>query len=71
MEILKSYQVYALKHYGNTIVSKKYQIEDVISECATYGVNVRVRDFRTIVEDFDPDDFHIIEDIERFSHVEE
>ena len=51
MEILKSYQVYALKHYGNTIVSKKYQIEDVISECATYGVNVRVRDFRTIVEE--------------------
>lgn len=71
MEILKPYQVYALKHYGNTIVSKKYQIEDVVAECATYGVDVRVRDFRTIVEEFDPDDFHIIEDIERFSRVEE
>ena len=71
MEILKSYQVYALKHYGNTIISKKYQIEYVVAECATYGVDVRVRDFRTIVEEFDPDDFYIIEDIERFSRVEE
>ena len=29
---LKSYQLYAIKEYGNTIVSKEFEVEDIIKE---------------------------------------
>ena len=64
---LKSYQLYAIKQYGNTIVSKEFEIEDVIAEFKKHGVRVRVKE---MVNRNDPmlevEAHYVVEDIERF-----
>ena len=64
---LKSYQLYAIKEYGNTIVSKEFEVEDIIKEFKKYGVRVRVKE---IVDRSEPmvdiETHYVVEDIERF-----
>ena len=64
---LKSYQLYAIKQYGNTIVSKEFEIEDIIAEFKKYGVRVRVKE---MAKRNDPmlevETHYVVEDIERF-----
>lgn len=44
-KILKEYQVVIIREFGNTIVSKKYKSEEIISEFARFGLKVQLRDF--------------------------
>ena len=64
---LKNYQLYAIKEYGNTIVSKEFEVEDIIKEFKKYGVRVRVKE---IVDRSEPmvdiETHYVVEDIERF-----
>ncbi|MCU7193187.1 hypothetical protein [Turicibacter sp. T129] len=44
-KFLKEYQVVIVREFGNTIVSKKHKPEEIVSEFAKFGLNVKVRDF--------------------------
>lgn len=44
-KILKEYRVVIIREFGNTIVSKKYKSEEIISEFARFGLKVQLRDF--------------------------
>jgi hypothetical protein len=64
---LKSYQLYAIKEYGNTIVSKEFEVEDIIKEFKKYGVRVRVKEMVSRGEPMvDIETHYVVEDIERF-----
>lgn len=45
-KILKEYQVVIIREFGNTIVSKKYKSEEIISEFARFGLAVELTDFQ-------------------------
>lgn len=45
-KILKEYQVVIIREFGNTIVSKKYKSEEIISEFARFGLSVELTDFQ-------------------------
>ena len=64
---LKSYQLYAIKQYGNTIVSKEFEIEDVIAEFKKHGVRVRVKEMANRNDPMlEVETHYVVEDIERF-----
>ena len=64
---LKSYQLYAIKQYGNTIVSKEFEIEDVIAEFKKHGVRVRVKEMANRNDPMlEVETHYVAEDIERF-----
>jgi hypothetical protein len=64
---LKSYQLYAIKEYGNTSVSKEFEVEDIIKEFKKYGVRVRVKEMVSRGEPMvDIETHYVVEDIERF-----
>lgn len=48
--MLKDFQIECLVKYGNAIVSKKYEPQKIVDECARYGLKVRVREFVTWVD---------------------
>lgn len=64
---LKSYQLYAIKQYGNTIIGKEFEIEDIVAEFKKHGVRVRVKE---MAKRNDPmlevETHYVVEDIERF-----
>lgn len=43
--ILKYFQIQAVKHLGNTIVSKKHTIPKIVEEFERFGLKVNVRNF--------------------------
>lgn len=45
---LKDFQIYAIRKFGNTIVSKKHEPQIIVDEFAKLKIKVRVRDFETI-----------------------
>ena len=64
---LKSYQLYAIKQYGNTIVSKEFEIEDIIAEFKKHGVRVRVKEMANRNDPMlEVETHYVVEDIERF-----
>jgi hypothetical protein len=64
---LKSYNLYAVKEYGNTIVSREFEVEDIIKEFKKYGVRVRVKEMVSRGEPMvDIETHYVVEDIERF-----
>ena len=64
---LKSYQLYAIKQYGNTIVSKEFEIEDIIAEFKKHGVRVRVKEMANRNDPMlEIETHYVVEDIERF-----
>ena len=64
---LKSYQLYAIKQYGNTIVSKEFEIEDIITEFKKHGVRVRVKEMANRNDPMlEVETHYVVEDIERF-----
>lgn len=64
---LKSYQLYAISEYGNTIVSKEFSIEDIITEFKKFGVSVRVKEMVDRGEFLvDVESHYVVEDVERF-----
>ena len=44
-KILKEYQVVIVREFGSTIISKTHKSEEISSEFAKFGLNVRLRDF--------------------------
>jgi hypothetical protein len=64
---LKSYHLYAVKEYGNTIVSREFEVDDIIKEFKKYGVRVRVKEMVSRGEPMvDIETHYVVEDIERF-----
>ena len=64
---LKSYQLYAIKQYGNTIVSKEFEIEEIIKEFKKHGVRVRVKEMANRNDPMlEVETHYVVEDIERF-----
>ena len=64
---LKSYQLYAIKEYGNTIVSKEFEVEDIIKEFKKHGVRVRVKEMANRNDPMlEIETHYVVEDIERF-----
>ena len=64
---LKSYQLYAIKQYGNTIISKEFEIEDIIAEFKKHGVRVRVKEMANRNDPMlEVETHYVVEDIERF-----
>ena len=64
---LKSYQLYAIKQYGNTIISKEFEIEDIIAEFKKHGVRVRVKEMANRNDPMlEIETHYVVEDIERF-----
>ena len=64
---LKSYQLYAIKQYGNTIVSKEFEIEDIVAEFKKHGVRVRVKEMANRNDPMlEVETHYVVEDIERF-----
>ena len=64
---LKSYQLYAIKQYGNTIVNKEFEIEDIIAEFKKHGVRVRVKEMANRNDPMlEIETHYVVEDIERF-----
>ena len=48
--MLKEFQISCLIDYGNTIISKKYEPQEIINECKRQGFEVNVREFNTWVD---------------------
>lgn len=46
VEIIKDWQIAAMKRFGNTIISKKHSKEEIIAEFGKYGYDVQIREFR-------------------------
>ena len=64
---LKSYQLYAIKQYGNTIISKEFEIEDIVAEFKKHGVRVRVKEMANRNDPMlEVETHYVVEDIERF-----
>ena len=64
---LKSYQLYAIKQYGNTIIGKEFEIEDIVAEFKKHGVRVRVKEMANRNDPMlEVETHYVVEDIERF-----
>ena len=66
---LKSYQLYAILEYGNTIVSKKYSEDEIIQEFKKHGVRVRIRQMLES-QYFEVETHCIVEDVDRIKNAE-
>lgn len=59
--IIKDFQMYAIKVYGDTIISKEHKPEEIINEFKRFGVPVRVRGFTTAFKDPSEDTHYVVE----------
>lgn len=60
-KIIKDFQMYAIKVYGETIMSKVYTPEEIINEFKRFNLNVHVRCFTTAFKDPSEDTHYVVE----------
>ena len=60
-DILKGVHVYAMKVYGNTIVSKQFTPEQIIDEFRRFKLLVTIRPFDTSFKNPEEDTHYVVE----------
>ena len=60
-KILKDFQLFALKEYGNTIVSQSIKKEKIINEFKRFGFDVRLRPFERSCQDKEQHTHYVVE----------
>ena len=65
---LMRHQLYAMREYGNTIVSKNYSEEEIIQEFLNFGIKVRVHEM-SYSSYIDVETHYLVERINKFKNV--